>query len=174
MDPPAAPDIDLSSETPIIHPPLVPQATSSTSTSMANRSEESRDIITPHFTHFRDDPFSFLKQISLHYSGAGWRSYDSFIGQPIFYPGFSEEMKAKVVGSAMVRWKISELAARRVEVEDERGLFGVRARSEVAWEKRRARRRAEIEKQLDEVADGVVEGMICKFESKRFIRVGYA
>jgi hypothetical protein len=165
---PTAPDLDLCSETPQIHPPLVPSAADET-TIPVFENEESRDLITPNFAHFREDPFSFLKQISLHYSGTGWRSYNSIIGQPIFFKGFSEQMKMKVLRSAILRWKIGQLAGRRTTLEDEQGMFG--PKESPNWQKRRDRRHAELEQQLDEVADGIVDNMICKFESKRFIRV---
>lgn len=168
----AAPDLDLSSDTPHIHPPLVPEqyrtaADVETTTIPVFENEESRDLITANFTHFREDPFSFLKQISLHYSGTGWRAYDHIIGQPIFYKGFSEQMKMRILRSALLRAKISELAERRATVEDDAGTFGSDKKRVI----RRQKRREEIEKQLDQVADGIVDGMICKFESKRFIRV---
>lgn len=159
------------------------------------RDEESRDLIRANFTHFREDPFSFLKQVSLHYAGTGWRGYNEVIGQPIFYKGFSEQMKGRVMRSAIVRRKIAELAQRRADAEageaavgdggDEGAGGGVGVGVGVgagagagaglssATERLKAkeRRRDEIEKQLVDVAEGIVDGMICKFENKRFIRV---
>lgn len=73
-------------------------------------------------------------------------------------------MKARVLGSKTLKAKLQELAERRVVVEDGMGLFS-------EDEEQRRKRLREVEIQLQEVADGVVEGMICKFESKRFIRV---
>lgn len=151
--PDSAPDIDLLPPTLQIHPPLVPT------------SEESKNLITANFTHFRDDPFSFLREISLHYSGTGWRAYDEPIGQKVFYKGFSEEMKSAVLQSAMLLAKMRELAERRVHVEEDMGVFQADASG------RRGRRLREVERQLQEVAEGIVDGMICKFESKGFIRV---
>jgi len=169
----AAPDLNLSSDTPQIHPPLVPERyraaadVEATTAIPVFENEESRDLITANFTHFREDPFSFLKQISLHYSGTGWRAYDHVIGRPIFYKGFSEQMKTRILRSALLRMKINELAERRATVEDDAGTFGSDSRRVIRLQKRRE----EIEKQLNQVADGIVDGMICKFESKRFIRV---
>ena len=74
-------------------------------------------------------------------------------------------MKARVLDSGMLKAKLQELAGRRVVVEDGMGLFNE--------EKGRRKRLQEVEKQLNEVAEEIVEGMICKFESKRFIRVYY-
>lgn len=160
--PDSAPDIDILPATVQIHPPLVPSSSPSSSPS----SEESRNLITANFTHFRDDPFSFLREISLHYSGTGWRAYDEPIGQKVFYKGFSEEMKTAVLRSAMLMAKLRGLAEKRVLVEDELGMFGCDGAAE-----KRVRRKAEVERQLQEVTDKIVDGMICKFESKSFIRV---
>ncbi|KAL7272195.1 hypothetical protein RUND412_005023 [Rhizina undulata] len=168
----ASPDIDLLPDSLQIHPPLVPEQDHKSITVL---SEESKNLITPHFSHFRDDPFSFLREISLHYSGSGWRAYNEPIGQKIFYKGFSEEMKQRVLRSEMLRGKIKELAEKRLVEEEGRGMFdGVHSQGgKMAKETRKQRRRREVEKQLEEVADGVVEGMICKFESKKFIRGAY-
>ncbi|PUU83848.1 hypothetical protein B9Z19DRAFT_962218 [Tuber borchii] len=157
----SAPDIDILPSNLQIHPPLVPEQ----QLPDPNSSEESRNLITANFTHFRDDPFSFLREISLHYSGTGWRAYDEPIGQKIFYKGFSDEMKTRVLDSGMLKAKLQELAGRRVVVEDGMGLFNE--------EKGQRKRLQEVEKQLNEVAEEIVEGMICKFESKRFIRGAY-
>ncbi|KAH0610659.1 uncharacterized protein H6S33_012186 [Morchella sextelata] len=134
-----------------------------TSTSSPPRPSSTR----PSFTHFRDDPFSFLREISLHYSGTGWRAYDDPIGQKVFYKGFSEEMKARVLRSPMLVRKLRELAERRVAVEEGMGVF------EGDGSGRREKRRREVEAQLGEVTERIVDGMICKFESKGFIRGAY-
>lgn len=155
----SAPDIDILPSNLQIHPPLVPEQSSHLT------SEESRNLITANFTHFRDDPFSFLREISLHYSGTGWRAYDAPIGQKVFYKGFSEEMKTAVLRSAMLIVKLRDLAEKRVLVEEEMGVFG----GDVLL--KRVRRKKEVERQLQEVTEKIVDGMICKFESKSFIRV---
>lgn len=111
---------------------------------------------------FRDSPFDFLREISLYVSGTGWRSYDRVIGQPIFYAGFSEKIKDAVMATAMLRAKISELAERRVKEEEGQGLL----RSS----RKRAKRKEEIEEQINEVAEKLTDDMICKMESKPFIR----
>src|SRR5690606_38075346 len=85
--------------------------------------EESRDLITREFSHFRDDPFSFLRNVSLHYTGSGWRAYEKPIGQPIFYKGFTENMKGNVLRAEALGRKIDELAERRVKKEREMGLL---------------------------------------------------
>lgn len=88
---------------------------------------------------FRTAPLDFLREISLHVSGSGWRSYENVVGQPIFYAGFSERMKGLVLRSPMLV-----------------------AKAEV-----------EIRESVMEVAEKLVDEMICKMESRRFIRGAY-
>lgn len=114
---------------------------------------------------FRESPLAFLRDVSLHVSGTGWRAYDNVIGQPIFYKGFSENMKANVMETPMLRAKIEELADKRVGVEERMGLW--------TDKEGMGKRRAEIKGQLAEYADGLVDNMICKMESKTFIRGAY-
>ncbi len=134
-----------------------------------------RDLIHS-FARFRSSPLNFIREISLHVSGTGWRSYDDFIGQPIFYSGFSEEMKAKVLSNPMLLRKVRQLAAQRVEVETKEGLLGVQmmnGEEDLGEADRKRRRRIQIEESLMEVSDTITDNMICKMESKRFIRGAY-
>lgn len=118
---------------------------------------------------FRENPFEFMREISLHVSGTGWRAYDDYIGQPIYYSGFSEQMITAVMSKPMLRAKIEELAEKRVLVEESQGKFGVGVKDL----KKRSLRKEEIEKSLTEVAAKWTDQMICKMESKRFIRGAY-
>ena len=110
-----------------------------------------------------------MREISLHVSGTGWRAYDDYIGQPIYYPGFSEQMIGAVMSKPMLRAKIGELAEKRVLVEESQGNFGVGVKDL----KKRSLRKEEIQKSLTEVATKWTDQMICKMESKRFIRGAY-
>ncbi|KAF2201751.1 glycerol-3-phosphate acyltransferase [Delitschia confertaspora ATCC 74209] len=127
---------------------------------------------------FRSSPLDFIREVSLHVSGTGWRSYDHIIGQPIFYSGFSENMKSMVLGNQMLLKKVRELAGRRVDIEVKEGLLGKEGERDRYGEgfdgkDERGRRRMEIEEQLMEVAEQLTDNMICKMESKRFIRGAY-
>ena len=136
----------------------------------SKRSDDaSEQNLVEHMARLRQNPWGFLQEISLYVSGTGWRAYDDFIGQPIFYSGFLENMKAAVMETPTLRRKIAELAERRVDVEEEQGLLGYG----VEKEKNKGQRREEVEKSLQEVALGLTDGMICKMESKRFIRGAY-
>jgi hypothetical protein len=114
---------------------------------------------------FRSSPLDFIREVSMHFSGSGWRSFDDPIGQPEYYTGFSEDMKARVLGSPMLVAKVRELAGKRVDVEVAEGLLGDKDG--------RSKRRREIEESLMEVSDKWTDNMICKMESKTFIRGAY-
>ncbi|KAH7062010.1 glycerol-3-phosphate acyltransferas-like protein [Paraphoma chrysanthemicola] len=127
------------------------------------------------FARFRSSPLDFIREVSLHFSGTGWRSFDDHIGQPEFYSGFSEDMKARVLSSPMLVAKVRELANKRVEVEAKEGLLGEEAqKGEGVGEKDvKAKRKLQIEESLMEVSEGWTDSMICKMESKGFIRGAY-
>ncbi|KAK0625597.1 Glycerol-3-phosphate acyltransferase [Lasiodiplodia hormozganensis] len=171
---------DLSSSTTSLLPGGAPQPYTPQSLQAQQQHESPDHNLVEGVARFRQAPFEFLRELSSHVSGHGWRSYDNVVGQPVFYAGFSEQMKARVTGNPMLKAKIRELAAQRVEVEDrEEGRFGgaagekggEKARRRGAKEKERRRR--EVQTQLEEVVEGMTDDMICKMESKRFIRGAY-
>ncbi|KAF8471716.1 putative acyltransferase [Kalaharituber pfeilii] len=172
---PAAPDMDILTSTVTIHPPLVPEQPVAPSAGLDTLPTAQSTSL-----EFRDAPFEFLREISRHYSGSGWRAYDNPIGQPVFYPGFTENMKNRVLNSELLKQRILDLATKRVEVELKEGLLsgGIeKIKGEEAQAKeianRKKRRLRELIVSLNEVAARDVDGMICKFESKRFIRAAY-
>jgi hypothetical protein len=116
------------------------------------------------------DSYRFLREVSLHVSGTGWRAYDNFIGQPIFYNGFSENMKAAVVATPILQQRINELTDKRIEVEILQGLLN---KHDPLFPSKKAHRRNIIEQNLQEVAEKLTDEMICKMESKTFIRGAY-
>lgn len=161
--PASAPDLEILGDQITIHPGgyVEPPSTSQDASPERN--------LVEHMVRFRESPLDFLREVSLHISGAGWRAYDDILGQPIFYSGFTEEMKAGVSNSPMLKSRIRELAQRRVDVESDEGLLGEGEKSH----RRFQQRRDEIEQSLKEVAADLTDKMICKMESKRFIRGAY-
>ncbi|KAE8146530.1 acyltransferase [Aspergillus avenaceus] len=123
-----------------------------------------------HMARFRENPFDFLREVSLYMSGTGWRAYDDVIGQPIFYSGFTDRMKTNILASTILRKKVQELAEARLSVEEKEGLLDIKPGP---LPKKKAQRRHEIENNLKEVVDSMLDNMICKMESKRFIRGAY-
>lgn len=63
-----------------------------------------------------------------------------------------------------VQDRIAKLAESRIAVEEQEGALKENAKD---------RRRKEIESQIKEVAEGITDNMICKMESKSFIRGAY-
>ena len=159
---PSAPDIDILGDQVTLHPGgYIPPA--------HKIGEDGERNLVEHMARFRESPLDFLREVSLHVSGQGWRAYDDVLGQPIFYSGFSEQMKANVMETPMLTKKIEDLARRRVQVEEDQGLFGTGN----AMHKKREKRKEETEESLKEVALDMTDAMICKMESKRFIRGAY-
>lgn len=131
---------------------------------------------------FRSSPLDFIREVSMHFSGTGWRSFDDHIGQPEYYAGFSETMKTRVLSNPMLVAKVQELAAKRVEVEAAEGLLGEHVQQageglSVDTDKteldRKRKRKAQIQESLMEVSESWTDNMICKMESKGFIRGAY-
>lgn len=160
--PTSAPDLEILGDQVTIHPGGYVE-------SPATRHDGAERNLVEHMVRFRESPLEFLREVSLHVSGAGWRAYDDVVGQPIFYSGFSDNMKAAVLRTPLLKQRIRELAQRRVNVEAAQGLLGE------GGERQRGslRRLEEIEKGLQEVAENLTDGMICKMESKHFIRGAY-
>lgn len=161
-----APDLSILGDRLTLHPPGV---SPSTAPSLPRRtSQTSPELpLLESYARFRTSPLDFLREVGLHVSGTGWRSYDKIIGQEIFYNGFSERMKGMILRNPRLVKKIEELAQKRVDVEVAEGSLGGSA-TEAAQ-----KRRSEIETQLTEVADDWTDKMICKMESRRFIRGAY-
>ncbi len=112
----------------------------------------------------------FLREVSLYVSGQGWRSYDSVIGQPIYYAGFTENMMSMVLSAPLLQERISELAELKVLREEKEGLL---CKDDKDYDMKRGRRRSQLEGWLRETAEVWTDKMICKFESKTFIRGAY-
>lgn len=114
--------------------------------------------------------FRFLGEIGRHLVGQDWRSYQSPIGPPIYYGGFSAKMIASVMSTPILQSRISELAHKRIAVEENEGLLN---KNDRAYESKKTQRLGQIEESLREVCEKMVDGMICKMESNNFIRGAY-
>lgn len=149
-----APDLAIQGDNLTLHPPSVVGATSGIG---------EQELLEP-YARFRVKPFDALQELGQHISGSGWRSYEKPIGQPIFYAGFSENMKNMVMKQEKLRRKVAELALKRVEVEMQEGSLGplgIEGEAQI-YRTRRLARQAEIEGQLMTVAGECVENMITK------------
>ena len=161
--PSQAPDLEILGDQVTLHP--------SGYVEPLNASPE-RNLVE-HMTRFSESPFDFLRDLSLYVSGSGWRAYDHYIGQPVFYKGFTDNMRANVMSNPMLKKQIDTLAEQRAAVEADSGLLGNNGSSVADKTKRRNLRKAELRHDLEEVAEGLIDNMICKMENKRFIRFAY-
>ncbi|KAG8527558.1 uncharacterized protein KY384_007710 [Bacidia gigantensis] len=168
ISPPSPPDLDILGDQVTLHPGgyVAP------STKPGGDGEQN---LVEHMARFRESPLDFLREVSLHVSGQGWRAYDDVLGQPIFYSGFSEDMKRMIMQTPMLRQKLEELAGSRVLIEEREGLLGSETDLEEKKKKKKKKKRRQeaIEESLKEVALEMTDAMICKMESKRFIRGAY-
>ena len=119
---------------------------------------------------FRENPLDFQKGLSLFVSGSGWRAYDDFIGQPIYYSGFTEKMTTNVMNHPLLVSKMNELGETRVKVEEKEGLLNTPTGVD---DNVREKRKNEIISHVREVVEKMIDNMICKMESKAFIRGAY-
>lgn len=110
-------------------------------------------------------------ELGLHIGGAAWRAYDPIIGEPVFYNGFSERIKAKVLNNPELRKTISSLA--QTCITTERQQYPEAERDNGQRSDHWSRRRRHVERQLKQTADAWLDHMICKTDSKRFIRGAY-
>ena len=165
MTPKALPDISISGSSlsllPALEPASAPSSSPPTTTDTEVNESSGEPPLLEHGPRFRTSPIDFLRKFSLFVSGTEWRSYNSYVGSRIFYPGFDEEMKSAVMASPLLQAKVSELAKKRVLVEEQEGCIqpGVSAQ-----------RKDELMEQISEVAEEMINGMICKMDSKAFVR----
>ncbi|OTB01084.1 hypothetical protein M426DRAFT_323736 [Hypoxylon sp. CI-4A] len=134
------------------------------------RRHDDQQPLMHNMARFRSEPLQFLREVSLYVSGTGWQTYDRVTGQPIFYSGFSEHMKNAVVSAPLLQLRISELADKRLEIEEREGWL---KKDDKNFVTKKAQRRAVIVSSIREVAEKMTNDMICKFESKTFIRGAY-
>jgi 1-acyl-sn-glycerol-3-phosphate acyltransferase len=119
---------------------------------------------------FRTNPFGWLQEIALFVSGTGWRAYEDVVGQPVFYAGYTEGIKSAVMASPILQQKLAELTDRRLQVEERELLLDT---SSPTYSLDKAERRAEISSSLTQVTTSMIDQMVCKMESNRFIRGAY-
>jgi 1-acyl-sn-glycerol-3-phosphate acyltransferase len=126
--------------------------------------------LVENMARFRTNPFGWLQEIALFVSGTGWRAYENVVGQPVFYPGYTEKIKSAVMASPKLQQKLAELTDRRLQVEERDLLLDT---TSPTYTLDKAERRAEISSSLTQVTASMIDQMVCKMESNRFIRGGY-
>ncbi|OKL58217.1 hypothetical protein UA08_06529 [Talaromyces atroroseus] len=160
----AAPDLEIVGSQVTLHPTGFTGGYDSQDGAITERN------LVRHMARFRENPFDFLREVSLFVSGTGWRAYDSVIGQPVYYPGYSDNIKRLIVRSPLLQSKMRDLAEARLQVEQSEGLFDG---TPDAVKKAMSRRKSEIELSLRDVVETMMDSMICKMDSNAFIRGAY-
>ncbi|CDH56283.1 glycerol-3-phosphate acyltransferase protein [Lichtheimia corymbifera JMRC:FSU:9682] len=92
----------------------------------------------------------------MHYQGTGWRGYETYIGNKILYPGFSESMRNAVFTSRAVQDHIDQLA-----YEQTKHLSGKQAKKQY-----QARR-----KELEAMAHKIIAGCVATQDSRPKLRL---
>ena len=123
-----------------------------------------------HTTRFRTNPFDWFREAALFVSGTNWRAYEDVIGQPVFYPGYTDAIKSAVMASPKLQGMLNELTEKRLEVEEKELLLDTASST---FPMDRARRQVELVSSLKQVTGAMIDQMICKMESKRVIRGAY-
>lgn len=171
----SAPDLQILGDQITLQPAGYDEPPTSAATTSTTLPQPEEEALMKYSAHFRSEPLQFLREVSQYVAGTGWRAYDRVIGQPIFYPGFSENMKNSVLSAPLLNARISTLTEKRLAVEEATGLLADtnNNRNSKEYQLRKAQRRTYLETGLREVAEKWTDQMICKFESKTFIRGAY-
>lgn len=137
----------------------------------SSRQDESYEQnLVENMARFRTNPFGWLQEIALFISGKGWRAYEHPVGQPVFYPGYTEKIKSAVMASPLLQRKLADLTERRLQVEENELLLDTQS---TTYALDKSQRRTEITSSLTQVTTAMVDQMICKMESNSFIRGAY-
>ncbi|EHY55067.1 hypothetical protein HRR83_005678 [Exophiala dermatitidis] len=137
---------------------------------LPNHDDREDHSILSRMARLRKDPFNFAHEISLFVRGVGWRGYNHVIGQPAFYPGYTADVKSAVMASPILRRRIIQLTEARLQVEEKEGLLGTGTSTDM---EEREKRRHEITSQLIEITSDMVDRMMCKMESKPYLRTAF-
>lgn len=130
----------------------------------------SEKSILTRMARFRTNPFNFAHEISLFVRGVGWRGYDNIIGQPCFYSGYTAKLKSATMSSSILKQKLVELTEARLEVEEKEALLDPASPN---YLHDREKRRHEITSQLIGITGEKLDYMMCKMESKPYIRSAF-
>ncbi|RDW69411.1 putative glycerol-3-phosphate acyltransferase [Coleophoma cylindrospora] len=144
-DRPSAPDLEILGDQVTLHP-----------TGYVEDDAVGERNLVENMAKFRSNPLEFLREVSLHVSGTGWRAYDRVVGQPIFYQGFSENMTAQVLSTPILQKRIAELAEKRIEKEEKEGLL---KKEDPLYMSKRLTRKQTIEYSLNQVCEKLTDGI---------------
>lgn len=149
-------------------PPNAEQQRTVTGASQQHVSTEQN--LVEHMARFEVKPYDWFREVALFVTGSGWRAYENVTGQPVFYSGYTDKIKSAITTSPMLQRRLVELTDKRLEVEVEEHLLD---RTSPTFETDKSKRKEEIMTSLQEATDTMIDNMVCKMESKYFIRTAY-
>lgn len=126
--------------------------------------------LVEHMARFEVNPYEWFREVALFVSGSGWRAYEKVTGQPVFYSGYTEKIKSGIMASPMLQRMLAELTRKRLEVEEQEHLLD---RTSPTFETDKIQRQDEIISSLREATNTMIDNMVCKMESKYFIRSAF-
>ena len=132
----------------------------------------SEQNIMKNMARFRSNPLEFFQEVAVYARGRGWRSYDNdkVVGQPVFYSGYTDMIKAATMRSTMLQRRLADMTEARLQIEEKEGLLDKTSKDYLLD---RLHRRAEIEASLIQITNNMLDRMVCKMESKATIRTAY-
>lgn len=135
---------------------------------LSNDAQDHTDqSILTRMARLRKNPINFVHELSLFIRGVDWRSYDNVVGQRVFYPGYTSRLKNATMKSPILRKKIVELTEARLRKEEDQYLLDP---TNPTYAQDREKRRHQISSQLLDITDGMLDYMMCKMESKPYVR----
>ncbi|CAO3633120.1 unnamed protein product [Cunninghamella echinulata] len=134
-----------------------------------NGNHEHCNVVEHEPRRIREDPVAFVLNMGLYYQGTGWRGYQEYVGNKVFYPQFSTNMKAKVLEAEAVNKTIEDLAEKQalslLSSQSKWQKLSDKEKSKLLHKQKKA-----LRKELQAVAKGIAEKCIAKLDSIRFIK----
>jgi 1-acyl-sn-glycerol-3-phosphate acyltransferase len=141
-----------------------------TETRASLQHDSTEQNLVEHMARFEANPYEWFREVALFISGSGWRAYGNVTGQPVFYSGYTEKIRSAITESPMLQRKLAELTDKRLKVEEQEHVLD---QTSSTFEMDKAKRKEEIISSLREVTNTMIDNMVCKMESKYFIRGAY-
>ncbi|KAL0095889.1 acyltransferase [Phycomyces blakesleeanus] len=134
---------------------------------------EHRNIVEKEPRRILEDPLAFMVNMGAYYQGKGWRGYKSYIGNKIFYPDFSKNIKEKILSSKQVQDVIHQLADRQNAILEatRKPTKKFKKLSPAEQQKRIRKQEKALCHELEIVANAIVDKCISTMDNVRVIRV---
>ncbi|KAF9436837.1 hypothetical protein BGZ76_002833 [Entomortierella beljakovae] len=141
------------------------------------------NITKKHAGRIREDPVGFVVQTAAFYQGTGWRSYNNYIGTRIFYEGFTDNFKNRIVTSPKVVHIIKTMAAKQLQllVKQRQDIYDAEVAANASKKNYKPKnrpmrpneiedRRKSLEEELTAVAKTNIAKLVADMNSLKFIR----